>query len=124
MIRRSALSLVEVVVALVLMGSVLVSSMLAFSSHRRQLSVANQQLEATVIAETIVRELSAQPGGIPASARGVVAGHPNWMWQTSVAGRAQVATVSMRVVAFEILDMTDQPRRLIAVNLFDKDVAP
>ncbi|MEO1524021.1 MAG: type II secretion system protein [Planctomycetota bacterium] len=120
--RRSGLTLIEVVVALVLMGSVLVGSLLAFSAHRKQLSIANKQIEATIIAESLVRELSARQSGMPSSERGLVPGYPNWMWQTSIAGQAEVATVNMRVIQFEILDMTDRPLRLVAVNLFVKAV--
>lgn len=118
--RRSGLTLIEVVAALVLMGSLLVSSLLAFSAHRRQLRVADKQLQATMVAESLVRELSARPGGLPSSARGLVPGHPDWMWQTSIAGQARLATVPMRVLEFEILDMSDRPQRLVSVNWFEK----
>ena len=74
-------TLLEVVAALILMGSVLAGSILAFSRHRKQLANAEKRIEATMIADQLLQQLSSQPGGIPTNARGTIPQHPRWIWQ-------------------------------------------
>ena len=100
---RRGFTLLEVIVALALMGSVLVASLLAFSQHRKQLSMADKRIEATMIADQLVSQLSSQRDGIPVGARGIVAGKTNWIWQTSPVGTTTLATVEMQVLRFQIL---------------------
>ncbi|PAY16018.1 hypothetical protein CKO51_28790 [Rhodopirellula sp. SM50] len=115
--RRTAFTLLEIIVALALMGSVLVGSMLAFSRHRNQLSMAEKRLEATRVADRLVHELSAQQGGLPIGTRGAVAGKGDWVWQTSLVGSTSLATVEMQVVRFEILELGAASASLITVDL-------
>ena len=104
--RRDAFTLIEVVAALVLMGSVLAGSLLAFSRHRRQLDVAEKRLEATVVADQLISELSALEDGIPNQSRGRIAGKPNWFWQTAPVGTTMIASVPMQVIRLQIIDLT------------------
>ncbi|QDV88868.1 type II secretion system protein [Planctomycetes bacterium TBK1r] len=115
--RRRAFTLLEIIVALALMGSVLVASLLAFSRHRQQLSMAEKRLEATRIADRLVHELSAQQGGLPIASRGAVAGKGDWVWQTSLIGSTVLATVEMQVVRFEIVELGAAPTPLVTVDL-------
>ncbi|QDV40312.1 hypothetical protein Enr13x_01180 [Stieleria neptunia] len=115
--RRPAFTLLEVIVALALMGSVLVGSMLAFSRHRKQLSMAEKRLEATRVADRLVHELSAQQGGLPIGTRGAVAGKRDWVWQTSLIGSTSLATVEMQVVRFEIMEIDAASTSLVSVDL-------
>ena len=115
--RRRAFTLLEIIVALALMGSVLVASLLAFSRHRKQLSMAEKRLEATRVADRLVHELTAQQGGLPISSRGAVAGKGDWVWQTSLIGSTSLATVEMRVVRFEIVELGAAPTPLVTVDL-------
>ena len=115
--RRRAFTLLEIIVALALMGSVLVASLLAFSRHRKQLSMAEKRLEATRVADRLVHELSAQQGGLPIGSRGTVAGKGDWVWQTSLIGSTSLATVEMQVVRFEIVELGAAPTPLVTVDL-------
>ena len=101
---RRGFTLLEVIVGLALMGSLLVASLLAFSKHRRQLRLADKKLEAVRVADESIDRLSGQPGGIPVPTRGRIAGHPDWIWQTSVVGIAQLATVPLEVTRFQIVE--------------------
>ena len=115
--HRSAFTLLEVVVALVLMGSLLAGSLLAFSKHRQQLAMAAKRIEATMVADQLIAELGAQQGGLPAVARGSVAGKADWIWEISPVGTTTLATVRLRVVRFQILELRPTPKRLIAVDM-------
>ena len=99
---RRGLTLLEVIVALVLMGGVVVSTLLAFSKHRAQLALASQRIEATEIADALVLQLDGRRGGIPDAAVGTVPGKPNWFWQTRPIGDAVLASVPLRVIRLEI----------------------
>ena len=99
---KRGLTLLEVIVALLLMGGVVVSSLLAFARHREQLFLAGQRIEATGIADQMLAELSARRGGLPVGVRGAVEGKPQWFWQTRPIGTTSLATVPMQVVRFEI----------------------
>ena len=117
MVARRGVTLLEVIVALALMGSVLVSSLLAFSKHRNQLSMAQKRIEATMIADQIVGRLASQRDGMPIGIRGTVAGKPNWIWQTTPIGFTTLATVPMRVVRFQILEIGASSTQLVSVDL-------
>ena len=114
---RRGFTLLEVIVALALMGSVLVASLLAFSQHRKQLSMADKRIEATMIADQLVSQLSSQRDGIPVGARGIVAGKTNWIWQTSPVGTTTLATVEMQVLRFQILEIGQTSTQLVSVDL-------
>lgn len=106
-LQRRGLSLVEVIAALVLMGAVVTSALLAFSSHRRQLSIARQRLEAVGVAEELLPQLMTRRQGLKAGQEGPIAGRPDWFWQTSLVGTTVVATLPMHVIRFEIRSKTD-----------------
>ena len=114
---RRGFTLLEVIVALAIMGAILVASLLAFSQHRRQLALADKRIEATMIADRLVSQLSSQRDGIPVGARGIVANKTNWIWQTSLLGTTTLATVQMRVLRFEIVEIGQSPTQLISVDL-------
>ena len=114
---RKGFTLLEVIVALALMGSVLVGSLLAFSSHRSQLSMAEKRIEATRIADDLVSRLSSSQGGMPVGVRGTIAGKPNWVWQTSSVGTTTLATVQLQVLRLQILELSSTTTQLVAVEL-------
>jgi len=96
------LTLLEVIVAMVLMGGVVVSALLAFSEHRGQLASASRRIEAAAVADGLLAELDGRRGGIPVPAVGAVPGKPAWFWQTRHVGNTQLATVPLHVIRFEI----------------------
>ena len=115
--RARGFTLLEVIVALVLMGSVLAGSLLAYSSHRKQLSMATKRIEATRIADQMVQQLSAQTDGIPVGTRGLVSGKPNWFWQTEAVGFTELATVRLRVVRFQIFERRPAVTPLVTIEI-------
>ncbi|MCA9140011.1 MAG: prepilin-type N-terminal cleavage/methylation domain-containing protein [Planctomycetales bacterium] len=124
MIDRKGFTLLEVIVALALMGSVLVGSLMAFSIHRRQLSQAEKRIQATILADRLVDELSSQQGGIPVNGRGTVPGNGNWIWQTSPLGTAAFSTATMQIVRFQIMETSPTPTRLVSVDIVVAERTP
>lgn len=113
---KRGFTLLEVVVALVLMGSILVASVLAFSNHQRQLSLSKKRLRATRICEALVTQLRSQPGGTPVPAQGTVSGEPGWVWQTRWAGTTTIATIPLKVVELEVLQSSPTALPLVSVQ--------
>lgn len=114
---RHGFTLLEVIVALVLMGSVLAGSLVAFSRHRQQLALAEKRIEAAMIADQLVGQLASPETGLPRGAGGPVLGKPGWSWQTSLVGTSVLAGVPVDLVRFEIFEASTMPTRLIALEL-------
>jgi hypothetical protein len=79
--------------------------MLSFAAHHRQRRVASSKIEAVAIADNLLNQLTAGRGGIPIASRGLVAGKPNWFWQTTFIGTAQPNAVPVTVVRFQIISV-------------------
>ncbi len=122
--HRRGFTLLEVVVALALMGSILVTSLLAFSSHQKQLSMADKRLRATAICDALVTQLSSQPGGIRIPSQGVIPSEPNWFWRTRLVGSTNVATIPLDVIELEVLQVSPAPLRLVSVQWVQAKAAP
>lgn len=110
-------TLLEVIVALALMATVLVSSILAFARHHEQLKSADQRLEAVRIADGIVSQMIATQDGVPLRGQGAVLGKANWYWRTETVGATQIANVPLLVVRFQIVAAGAEPRELVSVNV-------
>lgn len=108
---RAAFTLLEVVVGLLLMATVLVGSLLSFSAHRKQRRVAESKIVAVGLADEWLTRWSASPEGIPSAGGGPIAGKPSWFWQTSIVGTAAPAGVPLRVIRFQIFEVTDERRQ-------------
>ncbi|MEO1616965.1 MAG: prepilin-type N-terminal cleavage/methylation domain-containing protein [Planctomycetota bacterium] len=115
--QRRGLTLVEVIAALVLLGTLVVSTLLAFSRHRRQLRAADDRLQAVAIADEILPKLMAESNGLTVGQRGTIAGRPDWFWQTSLVGTTVVATLPMHVIRFEIRSKTNPERLLTRIEM-------
>ena len=113
--KRVALTLLETIVALVLMASVLVSSLLALSSHRRQMRVADKRLEAAAVADQLYDQLR-RDGKSAVMKSGSVAGRPGWFWNTRVVGTAVLASEPVSVIRLTIQEMSAVPVELISVE--------
>lgn len=106
-----AFTLMEIVVGLVLMGTVLASSMIALSRHRKQLVAAENRVAAGMVLDDLLLQLTGQRGGIPLSGQAVVSTNPNWFWRASVVGLAEPMGVPLHVIRVQIFDATDSSGR-------------
>jgi type II secretory pathway pseudopilin PulG len=110
---RNAFTLLEVVVGLTLMASVLVGSMLSFSAHQIQLRHAEDTIVAVAVADQLLTQFTGSRDGIPAASAGRIAAHPNWLWQTRTVGTAAPATLPLRVIRLEIIDVAANGTRRV-----------
>ena len=112
-------TLLEVVVGLVLMSTVLVSSLLAYSAHQHQLRAAEAKLAAVTIADELMTRFVASREGIPRASRGPLAEHPGWYWQTRTVGVAAPAGIPVQVIRLEVLETIPNrdPRVLAQIDV-------
>jgi len=80
---EAGLTLIEVLAALALLGSVLVALLLARSEHERQWHAGRQRAEAVRVADELLTDWWDNPGAIPREGRGEIDGHSGWTWRTT-----------------------------------------
>lgn len=110
--HQNGFTLLEVVVGLTLMASVLVGSLLSFSAHHQQRAIADAKIAAVAVADQLLDEMSGSREGIPAVGRGIIAGRPNWFWRTNVIGMATPTFIPVRVIRFEVVEVSNNRRML------------
>ena len=117
-------TLLEVVIGLTLMASVVVASLLAFSTHQKQRRLADAKIAAVTVADGLINELSSRFDGIPQSGRGVIPGHPNWFWQTRIIGTAIRAQVPLQIIEFQLLEASASGTRPLVSTQLVKTFKP
>ena len=97
-----ALTLVEVLGALVIMGTILAGSVMAKAHHTRQLAQARQRQIAVHLIDELVSRWWTTPQGVPINQHGIVEQNPAWIWETRVVPNAAVDNLGVRVVRVEV----------------------
>lgn len=125
--RSRGLTLIEVVAAIAILGSVLVGLLLAQSRHTDQLIKARLQSSAVVATDELIAQWSTQPQGVPIDAEGSLPAVEGVTWRTLFVANAPIVEVGARVVRVEVLDQRDGDirgdRRLFVVDMVVPDPA-
>lgn len=114
------MTLIEVLAALALLGSLAVAMLLSRSRLIDQHARAEQKLEAVRAADTLLSQWWADdPSAFPVDREGDIAGHTDWVWQTRQVQHDNLRTFEARVVRLRILDESTpgQPAELTSVDL-------
>ena len=114
--RRVGFTLIEIVVAMVLLATLLSTGILAIGQTRRQMRLAEQRLDACVVADMVLDQLHTGRGGIPTEGTGAIAGRNDWVWMTRVVGGGRPLGVDVQVVRFSIVDRRDS-KVIVSVDL-------
>ena len=109
--RARGLTLIEVVAAIAILGTLLVGVVLAKSRHTRQLERARAQAGAVQAADALIADWWTRPQGVPIDDRGTVPGDPDLSWRTRLVDNRSVAALGARVVRVEVYPGRDAPRR-------------
>lgn len=119
--RRPGMTIIEVLGALVLLATVLVSVLAAQARFTAQNARAERRLAAVRAAEELLRRWWVQPAQLPRSGRGVVAGADQMVWHTSTTAPPQLAEHDLQILRLEILGAragaADGAQLLAAVEL-------
>ncbi len=130
--KRAGLSLVEVVAAIVILGTILVGVVLAKARHTRQLAIAQQQQVAVRAADELLSGWWVSREGVPREGRGQLATQPGMVWETKVVENAEVQRLGARVVRLEVRlaeglgqagSISSEDQILVKVDLMQPDPA-
>lgn len=114
--RRKAFSLMEVVVALMLMATLLTSIILAIGRHRRQGKLAEDRRLAIRIADQLLATWHESKHGIPYMSSGPIPEHRGWIWRTNVVANQTLFGANFPKIGFEIVQPQAQ-RDVLLVQL-------
>ena len=117
-VSHAGLTLVEVVGGLVILATLLVSLLMAFNAHARQIKLAAAQLEAIELTDQLIAGWYAA-GQLPAPGEeGTIPSKPTLSWRVmSVA--TDVSPVPARVMRVEVVDTPafGKPETLSSVEI-------
>jgi prepilin-type N-terminal cleavage/methylation domain-containing protein len=102
--RRAGLTLIEVIAALVILGTLLVGIVLSRSRHSRQIALAERKMQAVRAADGLLTRWWSSPEGIPLGNSGQVESDPSLRWRTEVRPDPTLEKLDVRVVRLEILE--------------------
>ena len=116
---HTAFTLLEVIVGLVLMGSLVASALVAMASHQHAMVLAKHKIEAAQIADTLLTQWYEFEGDIPGRGQGVVTGSIPWVWRTQRIDSRIVCGVPVNVIRLDIIGQTgeNEPVVLSSVEL-------
>ena len=109
--RRGGLTLIEVVAAIAILGTVLVGIVIAKARHTHQLARAHRLDLAVGAADDLIAGWWLSEAGVPVAADGPIEGQPLMNWQTVVAPNAAIEQLGARVVRVSIRDAYDAETR-------------
>ena len=109
MVNRRAFTLIEVLLGVVLLSTLMVSGLLGFRVHQKQLQFNQHRIEATAAAERLLAAWSIQPTGVPMGATGVMDVQRQWWWQTRLIGTREIFGLPILIVRLEVLENLPTP---------------
>jgi prepilin-type N-terminal cleavage/methylation domain-containing protein len=100
--RRNGLTLLEVLAAVAILGTILVGVVIAKSRHTRQLA-ATERLDAAVrAADELIAAWWASPRGIPIDDSGELGTDGSLVWRTRTVANKEIESLGARVVRVEV----------------------
>lgn len=109
--RARGLTLIEVVAAIAILGTLLVGVVLAKSRLTRQSGAALDTMHAVRLSDALLADWWSQPQGVPVSSAGVLSESDALRWQTRIVDNAGIATFGARVVRYEVFQDQEKLNR-------------
>jgi prepilin-type N-terminal cleavage/methylation domain-containing protein len=127
--RRGGLTLIEVIIAIAILGMILVGIVLAKSRHMRQFGVAKRKQAAVRATDELITRWWSRPAGVPMDASGGVKGPPALKWRTKLIEKPGLEPLGGRVVRVIVRrasvkrNASDPVEPLVTVDLVVTDAA-
>jgi len=103
--QRRAMTLIEVLAGLVVLGTVLASVTIARGRFMQQAARAHQKIEATHAADELISSwLSGPPDAIPVPSQGSIESSSNLIWRTSWRPDRAAENLGARIVRLDVID--------------------
>lgn len=103
-LRRAGLTLIEVLAASVILGSLLATAVVSASRHTQQVRGAQDRLAALTVADELLHSWLVDGQGVIEKAEGVVDGHPHWRWRITSRPEAELDPLGCHVAVLQIVD--------------------
>lgn len=103
---RGGLTLIEVVAGLALLGALLTTSLLSYTSHVEQIRTARQRLAAIESADSLLMHWFAKGTFPDFPAAGECCDEP-FRWQAAVARKVRLPMSEVQIVRLEIFEQAD-----------------
>jgi len=113
--RRSGLTLLEVLAAVAILGTILVGVVMAKSRHTRQLAATGRLDAAVRAADELIAAWWASPNGVPVDQSGELGTEGSLTWRTRVVANKEIEALGARVVRVEV-----RPRAIAAWEATDR----
>jgi type II secretory pathway pseudopilin PulG len=121
---RLAMTLIEVVGGLALLGTLLVAVLLAKAKFTRQAATADRKLQAVAAADELLTVWRQDPNALPRDGSGPVAGDRQLSWRTRTVANREVAALGAQTVRLEVLDDRAAGAVLATVEIVVEPLAP
>ena len=100
--RRAGLTLIEVVAAIAILGTLLVGIVLASARHTRQIADTRQIDTIVRAADDLLAQWWVDPDEIPIGQSGVIETSPSLAWRTYLVANSDVEDLGARVLRVEV----------------------
>jgi hypothetical protein len=103
--RNAGLTLVEAMVGTAILGTVLVSVLIADGRLRKQASFSEDRIEACRIADELLAEwwpTTEEPDRFPRQGSGELLDRPGWSWRTEIVPHETAEKLNAEVISLEI----------------------
>ena len=129
--RARGLTLIEVVAAIAILGTLLVGVVLAKSRHTRQAALAQTKMQAVLLTDELIAGWWDGADGVPIGDEGVLSEADALRWQTRLVNNHKIASLGARVVRVEVHeedrdlrhgDRRDEPVLIVDLVVPDPEV--
>jgi type II secretory pathway pseudopilin PulG len=121
---RLAMTLIEVVGGLALLGTLLVAVLLAKAKFTRQVATADRKLQAVAAADELLTAWRQDANALPRDGAGPVAGDRQFSWRTRTVANPEIAALGAQTVRLEVLDDRAAGAVLATVEVVVEPPAP
>jgi len=119
--RRAGLTLIEVIAAIAILGTLLVGIVLAKSRHTQQIALTQRQNDAVRAADELIASWWVAEQGFPIGQWGALADDPTMVWETEIVRNAEVDDMGARVLRLQLsearVDLADDPADAVLVTV-------
>ena len=103
--RQAGLTLIEVIAAIAILGTILVGMVLSKSSHTHQLALAQRQIIAVRVVDELIADWWTSSQGVPVGEYGLFGKDESLVWETRVVQNEVIEKLGAKVVRVEVREL-------------------